>query len=139
MSNRHLLDTYYATVVNAPSFTPTPALEDVFNKAFHANSFVAAGITPIWRPFQRAQVRLGAHMFLPSGIHNGTGWRGGCVKAIGSRIPNLRVSLTWFIICHSHPYAVMLIILAIRRITGGWGYLSGYSLLLRNSSDNSGQ
>lgn len=65
MSNRHLLDTYYATVVNAPSFTPTPALEDVFNKAFHANSFVAAGITPIWRPFQRAQVRLGAHMFLP--------------------------------------------------------------------------
>ena len=65
MSNRHLLDTYYATVVNAPSFTPTPALEDVFNKAFHVNSFVAAGITPIWRPFQRAQVRLGAHMFLP--------------------------------------------------------------------------
>ncbi|MDE5941273.1 MAG: patatin-like phospholipase family protein [Muribaculaceae bacterium] len=65
VSNRKLLDTYYATVVNAPAFTPTAALEDVFNKAFHANSYVTAGITPIWRPFSRAQVRLSAHMFLP--------------------------------------------------------------------------
>lgn len=65
MSNRKLLDSYYATVVNAPSFTPTTSLEDVFNKAFHANSFLAAGITPVWIPFQRAQVRLTANMFLP--------------------------------------------------------------------------
>lgn len=65
VSNRKLLDSYYATVVNAPSFTPTASLEDVFNKAFHANSFVTAGVTPIWKPFSRAQVRLTAHMFLP--------------------------------------------------------------------------
>ncbi len=40
-------------------------MEDVFNKAFHANSFAAVGVTPVWRPFQRAQVRLCAHMFMP--------------------------------------------------------------------------
>lgn len=65
VSNRRLLNTYYASIVNAPSYTPTPAMEDVFNKAFHANSFAAAGIVPIWRPFQRAQVRLTATAFMP--------------------------------------------------------------------------
>ncbi len=65
VSNRRLLNTYYASIVNAPSFTPTVAMEDVFNKAFHANSFAAAGIVPIWRPFQRAQVRLTATAFVP--------------------------------------------------------------------------
>ena len=40
-------------------------MEDGFNKAFHANSFAAIGVTPIWRPFQRAQVRLSGHMFMP--------------------------------------------------------------------------
>lgn len=64
-STRKLLNTYYASLVNAPAFTPTPASEVSFNKAFRANSFVAAGITPLWKPFQRAQVRLTGHVFLP--------------------------------------------------------------------------
>ncbi len=65
VSNRHLLNTYYSSLVNAPSYTPTPAMEDVFNKAFHANSFAAAGLVPIWKPFNRAQVRLTATAFMP--------------------------------------------------------------------------
>lgn len=65
VSNRKLLNTYYASIVNAPSYTPSVSMEDVFNKAFHANSFAAIGVTPIWRPFQRAQVRLSGHMFMP--------------------------------------------------------------------------
>ena len=65
VSNRRLLDTYYATLVNAPSYTPCVSMEDVFNKAFHAHSFAAIGITPIWRPFQRAQVRLTGSVFMP--------------------------------------------------------------------------
>jgi len=65
VSNRKLLNTYFASIVNAPSFTPSPTLEGVFNKAFHANSFAAVGIVPIWRPFQRAQVRLAGHIFMP--------------------------------------------------------------------------
>jgi len=65
VSDRKLLNTYYSSLVNAPSFTPCVSMEDVFNKAFHANAFAAVGIIPIWRPFQRAQVRLTANMFLP--------------------------------------------------------------------------
>ncbi len=65
VSTRRLLNTYYASLVNAPAFTPTPATDLSFNKAFRANSFVAAGVTPIWKPLSRAQVRLGGYLFLP--------------------------------------------------------------------------
>lgn len=65
VSNRKLLNTYYASIVNAPAFTPSVSMQDVFNKAFHANSFAAIGVTPVWIPFQRAQVRLSADLFLP--------------------------------------------------------------------------
>lgn len=64
-STRDLLNTYYASLVNAPSFTPTPATRNVFNKRFRANSFAAVGVTPIWRPMQNAQVRLNANVFMP--------------------------------------------------------------------------
>lgn len=65
VSNRKLLDSYYASLVNAPGFAPTPATTGVFNKRFHANSFAAIGIVPIWQPFSRAQVRLSANLFMP--------------------------------------------------------------------------
>ncbi|MCM1071160.1 MAG: patatin-like phospholipase family protein [[Clostridium] fimetarium] len=65
VSTRGLLNTYYASLVNAPAFTPTPASEVSFNKAFRANSFAAVGVTPIWKPFNMAQVRLSGYMFLP--------------------------------------------------------------------------
>ncbi len=65
VSNRKLLDSYYASLVNAPGFTPTPATTGVFNKAFHANSFAAIGLVPVWKPFSRAQVRLSANLFMP--------------------------------------------------------------------------
>lgn len=66
VSNRKLMDSYYASLVNAPGFTPTPATAGVFNKAFHANSFAAIGLVPVLRPFSRAQVRLSANLFMPS-------------------------------------------------------------------------
>lgn len=65
VSNRKLLNTYYASVVCAPSFTPFDSMQDLFNKEYHANSFIAAGLTPVWEPFQRAQVRLAGYAFLP--------------------------------------------------------------------------
>lgn len=80
VSNRKLLNTYYASLVNAPAFAPTPAMEAMFNKAFHANSFLAAGLVPIWRPIQRGQVRLTTTAFLPfrrieqQGIGTGVGY-----------------------------------------------------------------
>lgn len=65
VSNRKLLNSYYASLVNAPEFAPTPATSGVFNKRFHANSFAAVGLVPIWQPFSRAQVRLSANLFMP--------------------------------------------------------------------------
>ncbi len=65
MSTRKLLNSYYASLVNAPEFAPTPATSGVFNKRFHANSFAAVGLVPIWQPFSRAQVRLSANLFMP--------------------------------------------------------------------------
>ncbi len=65
VSNRKLLDTYYASIVNAPGFTPTPSTTSVFNKRFRANSFIAVGIVPVWSPLSRAQVRLSASVFMP--------------------------------------------------------------------------
>lgn len=65
VSNRKLLNTYYASLVNAPDFAPTPATTTVFNKAFRANSFVALGVVPIWQPLSGAQVRLSANAFMP--------------------------------------------------------------------------
>lgn len=64
-STRKLLNTYYASLVNAPDFSPTASTAAIFNKAFRANSFVAVGLTPIWHPIQNAQVRLSANLFLP--------------------------------------------------------------------------
>lgn len=65
VSNRKLLNSYYASLVSAPGFSPTPATTGVFNKRFHANSFAAVGIVPIWKPMSRAQVRLSANIFMP--------------------------------------------------------------------------
>ena len=65
LSTRGLLNTYYASLVNAPAYAPTPATLNIFNKRFRANSFVAAGVTPIWMPVKNAQVRLTANVFLP--------------------------------------------------------------------------
>lgn len=65
VSTRRLMKSYYASIVNAPGFSPTPATAGVFNMKFHANSFAAVGIVPIWKPLQRAQVRLSANLFLP--------------------------------------------------------------------------
>lgn len=65
LSTRGLLNTYYASLVNAPAYAPTPATINVFNKRFRANSFIAAGVTPIWMPIKNGQVRLTANVFLP--------------------------------------------------------------------------
>lgn len=64
-STRKLLTTYYASVVNAPEFAPTPSMHNVFNKSLRANSFASLGIVPVWQPFDRVQARLRADLFMP--------------------------------------------------------------------------
>ena len=64
-STKKLLDNYNATIVSAPAFNPTPSSYNAFNQAFRANSFIAAGLLPIWKFNETLQLRGTFHAFLP--------------------------------------------------------------------------
>lgn len=64
-SNRPLLTSYNASVVMAPAFTPTPSSNNSFNPAFRANSFLTAGLTPVWKITSTLQARGTFHIFMP--------------------------------------------------------------------------
>lgn len=65
LSTRKLLPGYNASIVNAPSYNPTPSSYNAFNPAFRANSFLAAGLVPVWRMTQAASLRGSFNLFLP--------------------------------------------------------------------------
>lgn len=65
LTNRKLVDDYYAAITSAETFTPTPSGDNSFNSAFRANSFVAAGLQPIWKIVSKLQLRGYADVFLP--------------------------------------------------------------------------
>ncbi len=64
-SSKNLLSNYTASVLQAPGFTPTPHSQLVFNEAFHANQYIAAGITPIWKMSSIVHLRGDFDAFLP--------------------------------------------------------------------------
>lgn len=76
-SNRELLANYYSSIIEAPAFNPTPSSYNSFNTAFRANSFVTAGVIPVWKAGSILQVRGCLHGFMP--------WR----KIIGSEIADV--------------------------------------------------
>lgn len=65
LSTRRLPESYDAAIVSATAYNPTPASNNSFNPAFRANSFVAAGIVPIYRYNDNLSARLSLHGFLP--------------------------------------------------------------------------
>ncbi len=65
VSSKNLLSNYTASVLQAPGFTPTPHSKLVFNEAFHANQYFAAGITPIWKLSSIVHLRGDFDTFLP--------------------------------------------------------------------------
>ncbi|MBD5250706.1 MAG: patatin [Barnesiella sp.] len=64
-STKGLLDNYDATIVSANAFNPTVASYDAFNPALRANSYVAAGIDPVWKISSVFQLRGTFDCFLP--------------------------------------------------------------------------
>lgn len=64
-STRKLIDNYYASIVQAPAFSPTPSSHNVFNPAFRANSYITAGIKPILKIGENTQLRCEVHAFMP--------------------------------------------------------------------------
>ena len=65
LSTRGLLDDYTATMVSAPAFVPTPSLANIINPAFRSNSFIAAGIAPIYKYNAQLSARLQGYAFMP--------------------------------------------------------------------------
>lgn len=64
-STKKLLCDYTATIVQAPSFNPTPSSYNAFNPAFRSYSYVTAGLCPIWKLTDNMQVRGEFHGFMP--------------------------------------------------------------------------
>lgn len=64
-SSRHLPRYYSTAVVTASAFNPTASSYNAFSPAFRANSYVTAGIIPVWKMSEYVQLRGTFHCFLP--------------------------------------------------------------------------
>jgi len=64
-SNKKFSSNYTASLLRASAFTPTPHSKITFNEAFRADSYIAAGITPIFKVNDMLHFRFDAYGFLP--------------------------------------------------------------------------
>lgn len=60
-----LYQNYTATLVHAAAFAPTPSTQHYFNTAFRSNNYLAAGVTPIWNPIGKLQLRGEFYGYMP--------------------------------------------------------------------------
>lgn len=65
VSNKSLYDNYAATILQAPSFTPTPHSKVQFNESLRAMNYLAGGIMPIWTSKSGLQIRSEFYGFVP--------------------------------------------------------------------------
>lgn len=54
---QNVYQNYTATLIHAPGFAPTPSTRNYFNVAFRSDNYGAIGLSPVWTPFSRAQLR----------------------------------------------------------------------------------
>lgn len=64
-SSKNFSDNYTATMMQAGSFSPTPHSKLIYNKAFRANQYLAAGIKPIYTFSDILHLRTEFYGFLP--------------------------------------------------------------------------
>lgn len=64
-SSKSFSENYTATMMQACDFSPTPHSELVYNEAFRANQYIAAGIKPIYVLNDMFQVRTEFYGFVP--------------------------------------------------------------------------
>jgi NTE family protein len=62
---RNLGINYTSSILQAPAFTPTPHSKIIFNEAFRANQYLAAGLMPIIQCSKLLQLRTELYAFLP--------------------------------------------------------------------------
>lgn len=64
-SSKNFSENYTATMMQAGSFAPTPHSKLIYNEAFRANQYLAAGIKPIYKFNDMFQFRTEFYGFLP--------------------------------------------------------------------------
>lgn len=64
-SSKNFSENYTATMMQACDFSPTPHSELMYNEAFRANQYIAAGIKPIYVLNDMFQVRAEFYGFVP--------------------------------------------------------------------------
>lgn len=65
LSTRKLLPTYGASIACAPAYVPTAASNNAFHPEFRANSFLAAGLVPVYKFNSNISARVGGYAFVP--------------------------------------------------------------------------
>lgn len=104
LSARKLLDDYTSSVVVAPGYYPTPSSRNAFNSAFHANSFAAAGVVPIYKYNDRLSARIWLNMFVP--LREIREESGGNVR-YGRTLVGTPKILSQFSVCYTLPFATL--------------------------------
>ena len=56
---------YTSTVIQSPSFKPTPDSKTLFLESFHANKYGAVGAQFIFLPLKKLQIRMEGYIFQP--------------------------------------------------------------------------
>lgn len=64
-SNLTFFNNYTSTVIQAPSFKPTPDSKTLFLESFHADKFVGFGTQIVFLPFKNVQFRAEGYVFQP--------------------------------------------------------------------------
>lgn len=65
ISTRKLLNNYTTTIIQAPSFAPTPHSKTAYNRSFSANQFAAVGLKPIYKLNGQFSFRWENYLFVP--------------------------------------------------------------------------
>lgn len=60
-----LLDCYYAAKSLSPVFTPTPSSNNNFHAGYRNNSYLAAGVVPVWIIREGLTLRCNAYAYVP--------------------------------------------------------------------------
>lgn len=56
---------YYAELVHAPAFGPTPSTHYTFNEAFRSYNYLALGASPVWQMMTNMQLRGDFYLYSP--------------------------------------------------------------------------
>lgn len=56
-------ENYTGTLARSTSFRPMPTMASLFNRRFRGTNWIAAGVTPVFNPIERLQIRGDAYVF----------------------------------------------------------------------------